>query len=179
MIPPKCGCPGGRQRSRIPCCLQPRRRASLLNSAALSTYSSIGLPLIGHAAASRRSSQGRSLAAACARHSPDRGRRGGLQRHHHAEHAPPQFCLGCEREKSCRHRDRESIPQLRGLRTPRSCGVVSLPAAAYARVMAKLLETNAVIAHEAIHRLSVSGLAPLDFLKEVAMRVGSVVRYDT
>lgn len=44
--------------------------------------------------------------------------------------------------------------------------------------MAKLLETNAVIAHEAIHRLSVSGLAPLDFLKEVAMRVGSVMRYD-
>ena len=44
--------------------------------------------------------------------------------------------------------------------------------------MAKLLETNAVIAHEAIQRLSVSGLAPLDFLKEVAMRVGSVMRYD-
>jgi DNA-binding CsgD family transcriptional regulator len=44
--------------------------------------------------------------------------------------------------------------------------------------MARPLVTSAVIAHEAIHRLSVSGLAPLDFLQEVAARVGSAVRYD-
>ncbi|MEP7025143.1 MAG: hypothetical protein ABJB47_15385, partial [Actinomycetota bacterium] len=45
--------------------------------------------------------------------------------------------------------------------------------------MVKPLPTSAVIAQEAIHRLSASGLAPLDFLREVATRIGSVVRYDT
>ena len=44
--------------------------------------------------------------------------------------------------------------------------------------MIKPLGTGAVIAHEAIHRLSLSGLAPLEFLKQVATRVSSVVRYD-
>jgi DNA-binding CsgD family transcriptional regulator len=44
--------------------------------------------------------------------------------------------------------------------------------------MIKPLGTGAVIAHEAIHRLSLSGLAPLEFLRQVATRVGSVVRYD-
>ena len=44
--------------------------------------------------------------------------------------------------------------------------------------MINLLGTNAVIAHEAIHRLSVSGRSQLDFLREVAVRVSSVVPYD-
>ena len=44
--------------------------------------------------------------------------------------------------------------------------------------MVNLLDTNAVIAHEAIHRLSVSGRSQLDFLREVAVRVSSVVPYD-
>jgi DNA-binding CsgD family transcriptional regulator len=45
--------------------------------------------------------------------------------------------------------------------------------------MVSLLGTNAVIAHEAIHRLSVSGRSQLDFLREVAVRVSSVVPYDS
>ena len=56
---------------RMPCWSQPRRRASLLNSAALSTYSSRGLPLIGHTASTpRRSSPARLSVAMCARHNP-------------------------------------------------------------------------------------------------------------
>ena len=35
-----------------------------------------------------------------------------------------------------------------------------------------------MVAHEAIHRLSLSGLAPLEFLRQVALRVDSIVRYD-
>jgi DNA-binding CsgD family transcriptional regulator len=45
--------------------------------------------------------------------------------------------------------------------------------------MASPLGTNAVIALEAIHRLSVSGLSQLDLFREVAARVGSVVPYDS
>jgi DNA-binding CsgD family transcriptional regulator len=56
--------------------------------------------------------------------------------------------------------------------------MVSRPAGSYTRGMNKPLGTSAVIAHEAIHRLSLSGLAPLEFLRQVATRVRSVVRYD-
>jgi DNA-binding CsgD family transcriptional regulator len=44
--------------------------------------------------------------------------------------------------------------------------------------MTNALGTTAVIAQEAIHRLSVTGLAQLDLLREVATRVRSVVPYD-
>ncbi len=44
--------------------------------------------------------------------------------------------------------------------------------------MTDSLGTAAVVAHEAIHRLSVSGLFSLEFLGEVASRVRSVVPYD-
>ena len=71
-----------------------------------------------------------------------------------------------------------AIPWLRGLDTPRSSGIARRPRDTYARDMVNQLGVNAVIAHEAIHRLSVSGLSQLDFFREVSARVGSVVPYD-
>lgn len=50
--------------------------------------------------------------------------------------------------------------------------------ATYARRVSSPLGTAAVIASEAIHRLSVSGLPRLELFKQVAARVASVVPYD-